>query len=162
MDMKKIFGAMVMIIILHLCFSQTVSARDLIVVAEKSAQEMAVNWLAFLQTKEIPYKMVMPDGFGDYKKESYIVIMGDTDKAGEIYKIAGQALSSKELGSIGSDGKGETFFKSNVWAPKQKVILFLGNDLEAADKARQNSKDLWYAMFMDWFDLEGTEGLHMY
>ena len=162
MNIKKIHITIAATMIFTVCLFQSAAARDLIVVAEKSAQEMAVNWLAFLQTKEIPYKVVMPDGFGDYKRESYIVIMGDTDKAGEIYKIAGQALSSKELGSIGSDGKGETFFKSNVWAPKQKVILFLGNDLEAADKARQNSKDLWYAMFMDWFDLEGTEGLHIY
>ena len=162
MNVKKMHITIAAIMILTLCLFRSAAARDLIVVAEKPAQETAINWFAFLQTKEIPYKVVMPEGFGAYKRESYIVIMGDTDKAGEIYKIAGQALTSKELGSIGSNEKGETFFKSDVWAPKQKVILFLGNDLEAADQARQNSKDLWYAMFMDWFDIEGTEGLHTY
>lgn len=162
MNVKKMHVTIAAIMIITVCLFQNAAARDLIVVADKSAQEMAVNWFAFLQTKEIPYKVVTPETFEDHKKESYIVIMGDIENTEGVRKIAGQVLSSKELNSIGKEGEGETFFKSDVWAPKQKVILFLGNDLEASDQARKNSKDLWYAMFMDWFDLEGTEGLHLY
>jgi hypothetical protein len=162
MDLKSKLGTVMMIIILCLCFSQTVSARELIVVASESAQETSLNWFGFLETKEIPFKVVTPESFNDHKRETYIVIMGEIEKNEQLKKIAGEALSSKELKSIGKEGKGETFFKSNVWAPRQKVILFLGTDQASADNARKASKDHWYGMFMDWFDLEGTEGLHMY
>ena len=65
--------------------------------------------------------------------------------------------------NIKSWGKlGEAFFKSDVWTPRQKVILFLGIDPEGVDAARKASTDYWYEMFMDWFDLEGVEGLHLY
>jgi len=162
MDMKRILGTMAMIIILHLCFSQTATARELIIVANESTRESSLNWFGFLESKEIPFNVVTPENFKDYKKESYIVIMGDIEKTKGLRKLAGEALTAGELESINKNGKGETFFKSDVWAPRQKVILFLGTDQAAADKARKDSRDLWYGMFQDWFDIEGTEGLHMY
>jgi hypothetical protein len=88
--------------------------------------------------------------------------MGDIENNAALKKIAGQALSSAELKSIGGNTKGDSFFKSNVWVPKQNVILFIGVDQASADKARKASRDNWYYMFIEWFDIESPEGLHSY
>jgi len=162
MNIKKIYTTIAAIMMFTFCFFEIAAARDLIIVANESARETSLNWFGFLESKEIPFSVINPETFKDYKKEPYIVIMGDIEKTEGLRKLANEALTARELGSIGKNGKGETFFKSDVWAPKQKVILFLGTDQAAADDARKASRDLWYGMFQDWFDIEGTEGLHMY
>lgn len=162
MDLKKIFGTVTMIFIMHLGITQALAANELVVVADDSTRETALNWFGFLDTQEIPYQIVSPETFKDHQREPYIVVMGDIKNNEALKKIASQALSGEELKSIGEKTNGETFFKTNVWVPKQNVILFLGVDQESADKARKAAKENWYSMFIEWFDIESPEGLHTY
>jgi hypothetical protein len=162
MGLKKIFGAVAMMFIMHLGFSHALAADELIVVSDDPTREAALNWFGFLEIKEIPYQVVSPETFKDHQRESYIVIMGDIENNMALKKIASQALSAGELKSIGEKKNGDTFFKSNVWAPKQNVILFLGIDQASVDKARKASRENWYSMFIEWFDIESPEGLYTY
>ncbi len=151
-----------MIMVVVMGIFQIAAASDLFVVADKTAEEMSLSWFSFLEAKEISYKVVAPEDFGNHKKESYIVVMGAIEGSDVIRNIAKDALSADDLKKIEGNEKGKAFFKSDVWAPRQKVILFLGTDQEAAIEARKGSKSYWYGLFMDWFELEGTEGLHLY
>jgi len=160
LKIKHLSSAIIMVIAMG--FLQTAHASDLVVVADKSVQDMSINWFAFLESKEVPFKVVAPEDFGDHKRESYIVVMGAVESKGDIRNIVKDALTAGELKSVEANEKGEAFFKSDVWAPRQKVILFLGNDQEGADEARKASKDHWYGLLVDWFELEGSEGLHLY
>lgn len=162
MGLKKIVGTVTMIFMMHLGFFGVLAANDLIVVADDPAREAALNWFGFLDTQEVPYQVVSPEAFKDHQRESYIVVMGDIKNNEALKKIASQALSAAELKSIGEKTEGDAFFKTNVWVPKQNVILFLGVDQASADKARKASRENWYYMFIEWFDIESPEGLHSY
>ena len=158
--LKQLTFVLIMVIIMG--FFQIAAASDLIVVADQSAQETSVNWFGFLESKEVPFTVVLPEDFGNHKKESYIVVMGTVGDTGTVRTLAKDALSAAELKSIEETETGEAFFKSDVWKPRQKVILFLGSDQEMADEARKSSKDHWWGMFVDWFEIEGSESLHLY
>jgi hypothetical protein len=141
-------------------FVQNAAARDLIVVAEKGTQKASTDWLSFLESKEIPVKLVTPESFNDVKEELYIIVMGSLDESKEIIALAEDALTADEFKSLSTEGK--MFYKPQAWNIGQKVILFLGPNQGAVIEARKSSRDKWYEMLQEWFDIDDSEGFHVY
>lgn len=162
MGMKLKNIGILIVLIFALGLVQGASARDLIVVAAKSTQDASKDWLGFLESKEIPVKLVTPDAFSDYKEELYIVVIGSLDESKEIAEIAKEALSADEYASVSQSNEGKMFYKPQAWNVGQKVILFLGPDQEAVIKARKSTSDDWFEMLKDWFDIQDTQGFHVY
>lgn len=159
MNTKLKYLGIVIVMILTFGFSQFAAARDLIVVASKSTQKDSIDWLSFLESKEIPVKLVTPDSFVDVKGELYIVVLGTMDEP-EIAAIAEDALTADEVKSVKSEGK--MFYKPQAWNVGQKVILILAPDKDSLKDARIGSQEKWYGMLKEWFDIEDTEGFHVY
>lgn len=155
----KYFG-IVIALLLTLGFAQFAAAGDLIIVATKDTQNASKDWLGFLESKEIPVKLVTPDSFSDVKDELYIIIIGSLDEKNGVSEIAKEALTADEFKSAGSEGK--MFYKPQAWNVGQKVILFLGPNREAVLDARVSTQEDWYEMLKEWFDIEDTEGFHVY
>ncbi len=160
MDRKLKYIGIVIVMVLTLGLSQFAAARDLIVIASKATQADSRNWLGFLESKEIPVKLVTPDAFPEVKEDLYIFVLGSLDESNEIAAIAEDALTADEFKSIKSEGK--MFYKPQAWNVGQKVILILGPDKEALKKARTSTQEEWYGMLAEWFDIEDSEGFHVY
>lgn len=155
----KYFG-IVIALVFTLGFAQFAAARDLIVVATKETQNASKDWLGFLESKEIPVKLVTPDSFSDVRDELYIIVMGSLDESNGVSKIAKEALTADEFKSVSKEGK--MFYKPQAWNVGQKVILILGPNREAVLTARISTQEEWYEMLKEWFDIEDTEGFHVY
>ena len=151
-----------MVIALFFIFGlvQNAAAKDLIIVATKDTQNACKDWLGFLESKEIPVKLVTPDSFSDVKEDLYIFILGSLDESKEIASIAKDALTADELKSINSEGK--MFYKPQAWNVGQKVILILGPNRKTMIAARAATQEKWYDMLKEWFDIEDTTGFHIY
>ena len=160
MNTKLKYIGIVTVIVLTLGLAQYAAARDLIVVATKATQESSKDWLGFLESKEIPVKLVTPDSFSDVKEELYIFVLGSLDKSKEIAEIAKDALTADEFNQVQNEAK--MFYKPQAWNVGQKVILILGPNQESVIKTRKDSRDEWYEMLMEWFDIEDSEGFHVY
>ena len=160
MDKKMKRTGIIIVMLIILGFAQYAAARDLVVVATKATQKASLDWLSFLESKEIPVKLVTPDSFSDIKEELYIVVIGDIKSSKEIADIAKDALTADEVNSIQNEGK--MFYKPQAWNVGQKVILILGPDQDAVKKARMSTQEEWYEMLKEWFDIEDTEGFHVY
>jgi hypothetical protein len=160
MNTKLKYIGIVTVMLLTLGLSQYAAARDLIVVATKATQTASRDWLGFLESKEIPVKLVTPDSFSDAKEALYIVVLGSLDESKEIEKIAKDALTADEFNEVKS--KAKMFYKPQAWNVGQKVILILGPNQNAVTEARKESRDDWYEKLAEWFDIEETEGFHVY
>ena len=162
MNTKWKYTGIVIVIVLTLGFVQNAAARDLIVVASKTTQEASKDWIDFLQSKEIPMKIIAPDSFSSYKEELYIVVLGSVNESKEIAEIAKDALTAEEFEAVAKNDEGKMFYKPQAWNVGQKVILFLGANQEAVAKARKSTRDEWYEMLKEWFDIEDAESFHVY
>lgn len=160
MKTKLKYVGFAIVVAFMLGFAQNATARDLIVVATKDTQKSSMDWLGFLETKEVPVKLVTPDSFPDVKGELFIVVLGSPNASKEIAEIAKDALTDDEYKSINAEGK--MFYKPQAWNVGQKVILFLGPDQDAVQKARKSTKEKWYEMLQGWFDIDDMEGFHVY
>ncbi len=160
MNTKLKYVWITIVIILTLGFSQFAAARDLIVVASKATQEASQDWFGFLESKEIPVKKVTPDSFNDVKNELYIIVLGSLDESNEIKEIAKDALTDDEFKSL--SGAAKMFYKPQAWNVGQKVILILGPDKDAVKETRVDSQEKWYEMLQEWFDIEDSQGFHLY
>lgn len=160
MKTKLKLAGVVIFFVLTFGLTQYAAAADLIVVASKETQKAVKDWLGFLESKEIPVKLVTPDSFADVKNDLYIVIIGGFDESKEIKEIAKEALTADELKSLDTEGK--MFYKPQAWNVGQKVILFLGPNLEAAINARISAQEEWYEMLKEWFDINDSGGFHLY
>ena len=107
-------------------------------------------------------KVVTPDSFSSYKEELYIVVLGSVNESKEMAEIAKDALTADEFQAVAKNSEGKMFYKPQAWNVGQKVILFLGPNQEAVKKARKSTRDEWYEMLKEWFDIEDTEGFHVY
>ena len=150
------------ILIFSLGLAQNAAARDLIVVASKATQNASKDWLGFLESKEIPVELVTPDSFSEFKEELYIVVLGSLDESNGIVEIAKDALTEDEFTALEKSSEGKMFYKPQAWNVGQKVILILGPNREATKEARISSQEEWYDMLKEWFDIEDTEGFHVY
>ena len=162
MNMKWAYTEMVIIVVLMLGFVQNATAKDLIVVATKETQKASMDWLDFLESKEISVKFITPDSFSEYKEELYIVVLGSVNESKEIAEIAKDALTAEEFQSVSKNSEGKMFYKPQAWNVGQKVILFLGANQEAVANARKSTRDEWYEMLKEWFDIEDAESFHVY
>ena len=162
MNAKRTSMGIIMVVVLTLGFFQTAAAYDLVVVATKDTQQAVKNWLGFLESKEVPVKLVTPDTFSKVKNELYIIVMGSVNEPGGIAEIAKDALTAKEYQEVTKGNQGKMYIKPQAWNVGQKVILFVGPDQKAVDEARKSSRDEWFEMLQDWFDIEESEGLHAY
>ncbi|MBN1848473.1 MAG: hypothetical protein JW932_07800 [Deltaproteobacteria bacterium] len=163
MKMKKVTILLtIFLTILIFGFLNIAIANDLIVVASKATQKASLNWFEFLEIKEVPIKIITPDAFLKYRNELYIVVMGSVNEPGGIGEIAKQALTVEEFQSISKDGTGKMFFKPQAWNVGQKVILFVGPNQAAVDEARKASRDKWFDMLQEWFEIVDIEGMHTY
>ena len=162
MNRKWKYIAIVLFMLFTFGFIQNAAARDLIVVASKVTQKTSLDWLAFIESKEIPVKIITPDSFSRYKEELYIVVLGSINESNEITDIAKDALTAEEYKNLVNNSEGKMFYKPQAWNVGQKVILFLGSNQESVAKARKSSKEKWYDMLKEWFDIDESEGFHVY
>lgn len=162
--MKEKLKYIVVFVVLFVTLSlvQSASARDLIVVATKATQDASKDWFSFLESKEIPVKLVTPDAFADYKGELYIIVLGSFDESKDITEIAKEALTADEFKSVSNSNEGKMFYKPQAWNVGQKVILFLGPNRKAVIESRISTREKWYEMLKDWFDIQDAEGFHVY
>ena len=162
MDKNWKLTGIVIVMVITLVFVQNATARDLIVVASKTTQEASKDWIDFLKSNEIPMKIITPDSFSKYKEELYIVVLGSVNESKGIAGIAEDALTAEEFQAILNNSQGKMFFKPQAWNVGQKVILFLGANQEAVTKARKSTRDEWYEMLKEWFDIEDSDSFHVY
>ena len=162
MKTKVKYVVILVVLLISLGFVQNASARDLIVVATKATQDASKDWLAFLESKEIPVKLVTPDAFSNYKEELYIFVLGSLDESKEVADIAKEALTADELKSVSNSNEGKMFYKPQAWNVGQKVILILGPNRKTVVDARISTREKWYDMLKDWFDIQDAEGFHVY
>jgi hypothetical protein len=160
MNSKKKYITIAIFILFTFGFIQNASAADLIVVATKDTQKACKDWLGFLESKEIPVKLVTPDSFSSVKEELYIIIIGSLDESKGIAEIAKDALTADQFKSASSEG--QMFYKPQAWNVGQKVIIFLGPSLQAVIEARVSTQFKWYDMLKEWFDIEEDEGFYVY
>ena len=162
MDTNWKYGVIVIVMGLTAGFVQNAAARDLIVVASKSTQEASQDWIDYLESNEIPMKIITPDSFSKYKEELYIVILGSINESNGIAEIAEDALTAEEFQAIAKTSEGKMFFKPQAWNVGQKVILVLGPNMEATINARIATQEEWYEMLQEWFNIEDSQGFHLY
>jgi hypothetical protein len=162
MKAKFKFTGIIIALCCTLAFVHNAAARDLIVVATKTTQNNSLDWLGFLESKEIPVKRITPESFSGYKGELYIIVLGSLDEKNGVVEIAKDALTADEFKTLEESGKGKMFYKPQAWNVGQKVILFLGPNQESVKEARKSTRDDWFEMLKEWFDIEETEGFHVY
>ena len=162
MDTNWKYIVIAIVMILTAGFVQNAAARDLIIVASKTTQEASQDWIDYLESNEIPMKIITPDSFHKYKEELYIVVLGSVNESKGIAEIAKDALTAEEFEAVAKNREGKMFYKPQAWNVGQKVILFLGSNLEAVTRARKSTRDEWFEMLKDWFDIEESESFHVY
>jgi hypothetical protein len=162
MSMKRIMMVLAVVAILCSAFVQNAMADDLIVVATKATQQASLNWVSFLESNEVPLKLVTPQEFSKHKQKKYIILMGGVDEPEGIRELVKEALSGEEMQWVSHEGNGKMYVKSGVWKEGQRVIIFAGSNRKAADEARKSTKDNWFDLLSDWFDIESGGGLHAY
>jgi hypothetical protein len=162
MKIKSVWKIVVSTVFLAILLAYNTTAADLIVVATKATQDASKDWLGFLESKEIPVKVVTPDSFQGVKEELYIIVMGSLDEPKEMTDIVKEALTADEIKSVSEGNEGKMFYKPQAWNVGQKVIVIIGANWNALKEARISSQDKWYEMLKEWFDIEDTEGFHVY
>ena len=162
MDTNWKYVMITIVMVLTVGIVQNAAARDLIIVASKTTQEASQDWIDFLESNEIPMKIITPDSFSKYKEELYIIVLGSVNESKGIAEIAEDALTAEEFQAISNNNEGKMFFKPQAWNVGQKVILFLGSNPDAVTKARKASRDEWFEMLKEWFDIEDVDSFHVY
>ena len=164
MRMKKttvVFAILAMI--MGFAFARAATGADLIIVASKATQEASQNWVGFLKTSEVPFKLVTPQEFANYKQQKYHFFLGGVDEMEGIAGPVKEALTKDEFQWVSQPGNGKLYVKSDIWAPGQRIVIVAGSDLKASEEARKTTREQWFAILTDWFDLEqGPGGLHTY
>ncbi len=152
------FIVLLLAAIICIVFTSSAMASDLIVVATKTTQQASQHWFTFLKSKEVPLRVFTPQEFAGHEKENYIVIIGGINEPRGIKDLLKKVLTKNEIRWISQEGYGKMYVKSDVWTRGQTVIVIAGSNFKAAEEARKASKDEWFDMFADWFDLEREEG----
>ncbi len=162
MKIKSVWKIMVSTVFMAILLAYNTTAADLIVVATKATQDASKDWLGFLESKEIPVKVVTPDSFSGVKEELYIFVLGSFDESKEIADIAKEALTADEYKAVAEGSTGKMFYKPQAWNVGQKVILIIGPNKESVTTVRKDEKEKWFEMLKEWFDIDDTESFHVY
>ena len=75
------------VILLCVVLTQKAGADELYIVATESTRQGSHNWFGFLESEEVPFNLLLPNEFGDYKEEKFIVIMGSINESKDIRDI---------------------------------------------------------------------------
>ncbi|MGC1404868.1 MAG: hypothetical protein WA974_18320 [Thermodesulfobacteriota bacterium] len=164
MEKEKKLGLGVMAIILFLMISSLALAEDLmILVTSQDDLKKVQPWVDFLTKNEITVKSFSPGDFESVKKSFYYVtIMGGMDQNG-IKKLIGEVVGPAEAATLSTPGTKKMIVKENVWQPGQKVLIFTGDNSQAAIQARTENRETWMKYLKEWFNLgEGPSGLKSY
>ena len=145
-----------------LCFHQQSMAQDLIIVGTGSTLDASQDWLSFLETQEVPCVVVNPAEFGEHKKRAFVVVIGSMDESEDIKSILREVLTPEEMEWISQAGNGNMYVKTDVWTPGQKIIVIAGSHQIITEQARKATKEDWFGLVSDWFDIETTELLRAY
>jgi hypothetical protein len=148
--------------LLGLCFHQQAVAKDLIIVGTESTMDASQDWLSFLKTQEVPCVIVNPAEFVEHRKEDFIVVIGSMDESEDIKSILKEVLTAEEVEWISQAGNGNMYIKNDVWRPGQKTIVIAGSHQVITEQARKATKEEWFKLLMDWFDIETTDRLRAY
>jgi len=144
------------------CFHQQAMAQDLIIVGTGSTMDASQDWLSFLKTQEVPCVVVNPAEFGEHNKVDFIVVIGSMDESEDIKAILKEVLTAEEMEWISQAGNGKMYVKTDVWTPGQKIIVIAGSHQIITEQARKATKEDWFELFTDWFDIETTDLLRAY
>ena len=128
MKIKTKYIGIVIALFITLGMVQNASARDLIVVAGKATQNDSKEWLGFLESKEIPVKLITPESFSEYKDELYIFVLASLEESDEIKNIVQDALTADEYKEVSGSSEGKMYYKPQAWNIGQKVILIVGSE----------------------------------
>ena len=163
MTFKKVAMFLATCAILTLALSPvTAQAQELTVVATQSTFKASQRWVDFLASQTVPVKHVEPAAFKSQKNAEYVVLMGGMDEAG-IKALITEPVGATEAGALAKKGAGKMFLRSNVWGSGQNILIFAGADAAAAEKVRKETKEDWWEMLAEWFDIEaGGPALHGY
>jgi len=146
------------VILLCVLLTQKAGAEELFIVATESTRQGSHNWFGFLESEEVPFNLLLPEEFGDYKEEKFIVIMGSINESKDIREILNQILTEGEVKWLSRKGNGNLYLKSDIWTQGQKIAVVAGSDQSALEKVRKVNKEGWYEIIIEWFDLEGNPG----
>ncbi len=158
--MKRIAGLIFSILMIACLLVPSSGAQDeytMILVAGQGSLVKAQTWIDFLKKNELTVEHYVLSELDQVKKYPYITIMGGLDESG-IKELLTEVIGADETASLGETGTGQMFLKEDVWAPGQRVLIFAGNDVDAAAEARTGSRDAWMEYLTEWFDLEEVPG----
>jgi hypothetical protein len=137
--------------------SEAQTGDTLYLVAAKESRIKAQPWIDFLKTYDLPVEHYVLSELDLVKNQDYIAIAGGLDEAG-IQDLLVDVIGDSEVASLQRGGAKKMFLKENVWKQGQKVMVFAGNDAEAAAAARSEAKEEWMEYLEEWFDLEEIPG----
>ena len=153
---KWIAAAFIFALVLPVA-SKAQSGDTLYLVAAKESRIKAQPWIDFLKTYDLPVEHYVLSELDLVKDQDYIAIAGGLDESG-IQDLLVEVIGDSEVASLQAEGAKKMFLKENVWKPGQKVLVFAGNDAEAAAAARSEAKETWMEYLEEWFDLEEIPG----
>jgi len=158
LKIKRTSIVLIVVILLCVLLTQKASADELYIVATESTRQGSHNWFGFLEFEEVPFNFLLPNEFGDYKEEKFIVIMGSINESKDIKDILSQILTEGEVKWLSRKGNGNLYLKSDIWTQGQKIAVVAGSDQNALKKVRKANKEEWCDIIIEWFDLEGNPG----
>lgn len=164
MKKSEKIGFWILATLVFLTLSSWVLAEDLmIVVSSKEEQKNVQPWVDFLNKNEIAVKSFAPGDFEAIKKSFYYVALaGGMDQA-EMKKLVTEAVGPDEAAALAKPGAKKMLVKENDWQPGQKVLIFTGNNSQAAIQARTENREAWMKYLKEWFSLgEGPSSLKSY
>ena len=158
---KWIFPSLISILLL----SPASKAQDenvMVLVAAQASLVKAQKWIDFLKLNEIAVEHYVLSELDMVRERRFITIMGGFDEE-PIRAIVTELVGAAETSSLAEKGAKKMFLKEGVWTPGQKILIFVGSDVESAAAIRTESKDIWMEYLNEWFDLgEGPGGLRAY
>jgi hypothetical protein len=158
--MKRIAGLIFSVLIIACLLLPSSGAQDeytMILLASQGSRVKAQTWIDFLKKNELTVEHYVLSELDQIKKYPYITIMGGLDEPG-IKELLAEVIGAEETASLGEKGAHQMFLKEDVWEPGQKVLIFAGNDVDAAAEARTGLRDTWMEYLTEWFDLEEVPG----
>jgi hypothetical protein len=153
---RWIAAAFIFVLVLPVA-TEAQTGDTLYLVAAKESRIKAQPWIDFLKTYDLPVEHFVLSELDLVKNQDYIAIAGGLDEAG-VRDLLVEVIGDSEVASLQAEGAKKMFLKENVWKPGQKVLVFAGNDAEAAAAARSEAKETWMEYLEEWFDLEEVPG----
>jgi hypothetical protein len=133
------------------------SEDTLILIAGQASRVKAQPWIDFLMKNGLAVEHYVLSELDKVKNQPYITIMGGLDEAG-FRDLLSQAAGSELAASLEGKGAKKMLVKDDVWASGQKVLIFAGQDVDAAAAIRVETRDAWMECLTEWFDLEEIPG----